>query len=516
MFNWPRAAVILAVSSLLSQILGLFRDRLLAGSFGAGTELDIYYAAFRLPDLLYVSLGSLVSVTILVPIIIERRQTGVEATERLIGSLFTVFSLFMLVGLTVIFFLVPLLAPVLAPGFTPVAHSQFILLTRILLLSPFLLGLSNLVGSVGHAAQRFTLYALSPLVYNLGIIAGIIFLVPRWGLAGLALGVALGALLHLVVQWPNLHHHGLRPRWVWPIAWREALEVARLSLPRTLGLAAHQLAFLVLTALASRLAVGSIAIFSLAYNLQSVPLGLVAMSYAVAAFPSLTAARVKQDWDAFRREVINAARQIILWSAPLLVLTIILSERLVRLLFGVGRFSDVDVKLTATVLSVFIVSLLAQGLISLLIRAYYAAGYTRRPLIVNLFGAALMIVVAAGFIYFFPAADWSLFILPGAFSLAMIINLIWLWRDFHHDLGGGGLNPIYFGKIILAAVLAALTSALVVYFWPVTIASTYVNLLVSTAAAGLAGLSAYLLVIYLSSQSVLKLTHHDQPGNTKF
>ena len=185
------------------------------------------------------------------------------------------------------YFLIPYLTGLVAPGFSESARSEFVVLARILLLSPIFLGLSNLVSSVIQSHNRFIIYALSPIFYNLGIIFGIIFLFPKFGLAGIVSGVAIGALAHLAIQIPAVIKLGYFP---WPaqkINIKETWKVAKLSFPRSLGLGLNQIILIFITAAASLLSAGSIAVFNLSFNLQSVPLAVIGMSYSVAAFPTL-------------------------------------------------------------------------------------------------------------------------------------------------------------------------------------------------------------------------------------
>ncbi len=160
------------------------------------------------------------------------------------------------------------------------------MLSRILLLSPILLGLSNLFGSVTQTFKRFFVCATSPLLYNVGIIIGILYLYPRFGLQGVVWGVILGALMHLGLQVPFVWSEGLLPRFRTP-DWGEVKRVIFLSLPRTFALSVTQIAMIFILGLASLMTVGSIAIFNLAYSLDSVPLSIIGVSYSLAAFPTL-------------------------------------------------------------------------------------------------------------------------------------------------------------------------------------------------------------------------------------
>ena len=184
-----------------SQILALVRDRLFAHTFGAGNELDLYYAAFRIPDILYVLFVSVLSVYVLLPFVAKARQESEAAGARVLGQMFTFFLLSYTAIAFVIFILAPYLVPVLFPGLVDNAET-LVLLMRILLLQPLLLGISTIFGVVTQLSHRFVLYAISPLIYNVGIICGIIFFYPYFGWSGLVIGVVVGALGHMLVQLP--------------------------------------------------------------------------------------------------------------------------------------------------------------------------------------------------------------------------------------------------------------------------------------------------------------------------
>ncbi|MEK7065941.1 MAG: lipid II flippase MurJ, partial [Patescibacteria group bacterium] len=190
-----QAAYLLGFFAILSQVLGLVRDRLLAASFGAGQTLDIYYAAFRIPDFIFITVGSMVSVSVLIPFLMNKMKEGEEEGRKFIGNIFFFFFLLVVVISGITFFLVPTLSPILFPGFDSDKLAQVIILTRVLLLSPIFLGLSNIFGTLTQTYKRFFLYALSPILYNVSIISGILFFYPMFDLVGLVYGVILGAFL---------------------------------------------------------------------------------------------------------------------------------------------------------------------------------------------------------------------------------------------------------------------------------------------------------------------------------
>ena len=283
------AAYLLAIFAFLSQVLALFRDKLLAFMFGAGHSLDIYYASFRIPDLIFVSIGSIVSASILLPYFIDRFESSPARGKKFSDAIFTVFFGAMVVTSLIAYALAPWLVPKLIPGFAHDAQlGELIWSVRIMLLSPFFLGLSNLFSSLTQMHHRFLVYAASPVVYNLGIIAGALIGYPLYGITGLALGVAFGAFLHMAIQVPFMLHEKLLPRFSLDIDWSDIKRIFLTSFPRMFTLSANQLASFVLVSLASLMATGSISIFNFAFNLQAVPLTIIGVSSSSAVFPTVS------------------------------------------------------------------------------------------------------------------------------------------------------------------------------------------------------------------------------------
>ncbi len=474
-----KAAALLAFSAGASALLGLFRDRLLAGTFGAGRSLDIYYASFRVPDLLYnVVALSLVSVTVLIPLFLEKLRRSEKEAYSFLNGIFTVFLALMSLFALILFFLAPLLAPLVAPGFSPAELESFVLLTRIMLFSSLLLGLSNLLSSVIQSFRRFFIYALSPVFYNFGIILGIVFLFPLFGFKGLAMGVVLGALLHVSIQIPGLMKLGFSPKLAFKIDFSAVKKVMKLSLPRSLGLGMHQIVLIFITAIASGLAAGSIAVFNLSLNLQSVVLAVIGVSYSVAAFPALAKLFVDDRKDEFLNQALSAARQIIFWSVPASALFIVLRAQIVRVILGTGVFSWTDTRLVAASLAIFSVSICSQALIILFVRAFYAAGKTAKPLAINVFSFALIIISAfllvrvfdasAGFRILFEklmrvegVEGTNMLMLPLAFSAGMVLNAVFLIASFSKMAGVSVMKKL--GRTLAQALFASALAGTAAY-----------------------------------------------------
>lgn len=412
--NIHHAAFWLAVFSLLSAFLGAFRDRLLAGHFGASRELDVYYAAFRVPDFIYTLMLLFTASTALIPIFLETSQNEKKSINDLIGSLIIVFaSAVFVLGLAAIF-LMPYFTDFAFPGFSFAEKSTVILLSRILLLSPLLLGLSNIFASVTQTFGRFFIYGLSPVVYNLGIIFGIFTFLNFWGLPGLVLGVILGAVLHMSVQVLLLWRLGIKPGWGWPL-FDDVRSVALLSLPRTISLEVGQILFIILTGIASTLAVGSITVFNLASNLEFIPITVIGLSYSIAAFPALAEYSLKKAKEHFEAHFSAAFRHILFWALPFSLIILVLRAQIVRVILGSGNFSWADTRLTAASLMLLSFAVTFQSIVLLLVRAFHAEGEVWRLLFISIIST----LFAVGAVF------WFVFALePGSAASSFFASLL--------------------------------------------------------------------------------------------
>ena len=369
-----QAAYLLGFFAILSQVLALFRDRILASHFGADSTLDLYYSAFRIPDILFVTVASVVSISVLIPFLIERYEKGEAQAKEFIDTVFSFFFAFIAVVGIIAYFTSPYFLSKLFPVFAQneETFNSLVSLTRILLLSPVFLGLSNLLASITQIHKRFFVYAMSPVFYNIGIIIGIIFLYPIFGINGLGLGVALGAFLHFAIQIPFILNIGMFPSFSFPIKLSFIKNIIYTSLPRTITVSANEISELFLISFASFFVEGSSSVFNFSFNLQSVPFSIIGVSYSLAAFPTLTRLFSSGSHKDFVEQMIDSARHIIFWSVPVSVLFIVLRAQIVRTILGAGRFNWDDTRPTADALALFPVSLVAQNLVTLFVRCYYS------------------------------------------------------------------------------------------------------------------------------------------------
>jgi putative peptidoglycan lipid II flippase len=519
-----KAAYILAGFALGSQLLALVRDRLLAATFGAGQTLDVYYAAFRVPDLLFATVASLLSLYALLPILSRYSTEDAGKMISFLRGTLLVFFVGMGAICGVLYFFLPYLVPLVAPGITDaVAQENLLLLAQILLLQPILLGASNIVASFTQLKHRFFLYSISPLLYNLGIIVGVIALYPLFGIAGLGWGVVLGAFLHLLVQIPFFLLHGSQPLALSSI-WKPLGEVLKLSIPRTLALAAGQISLLVLIAMASLYAEGSIAIFMFAWNLQAVPLTIIGVSYSVAAFPTLARLHALGSKYEFINHIESALRHILFWSIPAMVLLVVLRAQIVRVILGSGAFDWEATRLTAAALALFALSLCAQGMVLLIARAYYAAGKTAVPLILGVIAVSVTVVTAVVLVFLFRLSelaqlflenllrvtnigDTTILMLALAYTIGAlvqgIVGLMYLKKDFH--VAYRGLLRLFFQSGSAAVVGGVAAYGVLTIMGSVVDINTLIGILLQGVLAGIVGLLATaLMLLFLKNQEILE------------
>ncbi len=444
-----QAAYLLGFFAICSQILALARDRILAYEFGAGNTLDLYYSGFRIPDILFVTVASIVSISVLIPFLLDAYDRSEDDAKKFIDSVFTFYFVFMIVVSIIAYFATPFILKILFPDFAKAnTFGELISLTRILLLSPLFLGFSNLLASITQVNKRFFVYALSPVLYNIGIIIGAVFLYPIFGLAGLGYGVILGAFLHFAIQIPVVLEFRMLPKLHFPINFKSIKRIVYTSLPRTITVSSNELAELFLISFASFFTTGSISVFNFSFNLQAVPFSIIGVSYSLAAFPTLTRLYSQGSHEEFLRQMIDSSRHIIFWSVPISVLFIVLRAQIVRTILGTGQFSWNDTRLTAAALALFTVSLIAQNLVTLFVRSYYSQGRTKTPLFMNIISA---VVIVLGSFYLVRVFNSNVFfrdfiesilkvsdvpgtvvlMLPLGFSIGVVLNLLIHWIGFH-------------------------------------------------------------------------------------
>ncbi len=519
-----QAAYLLAIFSFGSQLLALIRDRALAHTFGAGVELDLYYTAFRIPDLMFVVFASILSVYVLIPFISKlQKNKDNNSASQLLSQIFTLFLITYSIIATLLFVNAHTILSRLFFNLYIVEPDLFVTIFRILLLQPLLLSTSSLLAVITQIQQKFIVYAISPILYNIGIIIGIFFLYPVFGLQGLAVGVVLGALAHVSIQIPLFLKSTLRFNIKKPES-KNLYNVFAVAFPRALTLSLNQLVLLILTIIASGMTIGSVSVFQFAWNLQSVPLTIIGVSYSVAAFPILVKLLAEEQYEKFNNHIRTAFRHIIFWSVPIIILFILLRAHIIRILLGSGNFSWDDTRLTAAVFAIFIISLLAQAINLLSIRAFYAHGDTKTPLKVAIVGSTVTLtftlltyfylynspVIWASVERFLRITDVTgseVIILAVGFTVGVIIQaliMMWLLQKVFNGIFKDLM--VTFRNSLTASFVGGIGVYLILNFIVKGInQETFIGISIQAFIAGLFGL----LLIYISHKYLNSLELHE-------
>lgn len=436
-------AAIVALAFLVSRVLGMIREIVIAARFGTGETYDAYVAAFRIPDLLFVVVMSGAFGSAFIPVFGGFLGTGDrDRAWRLANTLMTwTMVVLVVVSLGISLLAGPLIGRVIAPDLSPDAQALAVDLTRLLLVSPLLLGLGAAAKGMLEAQDAFTLPAIAPVLYNVGIIFGAVMLAPMMGIHGLVAGVLIGASAHVLVQLVGLVRRGLRFRPSFDLHTEGLGEVARLMGPRVLGQAAGQGNLIVMTNLASRLGEGSISALNYANALVLLPHGILAMSLSTVIFPRLARQFARGERAEMRRMLMDGLRPLLFLVLPVTVVMLAFRTSIVQVLFQYGSFGAESTDLVALAVALFSLGLLARSLIEPVTRAFYAMHDTRTPVAISI--AAVLANIALG---------WWLSRSFGFAGLALgmsitytlrMLALVWLlsrrtdgiWRDLVDTLG---------------------------------------------------------------------------------
>ena len=489
-----RAGLIVSAAYLVSRVLGYVRVVVIGSTLGASPELDAFLAAFRIPDLIFQLVAAGTVAAALVPMVAGQLVSG--RTSRAWHIVSTIASL-MTVGLVILagvaWLAAPLLVPLIAPGFAGEQLRQTIDLTRLMLLAPMFLALGAVASSALNAHNRFAASAIAPIVYNLAIIGAALILTPSLGVTGLAIGVLAGSLLHLLVQLPPLARAGFRFTPNLDAGDPEVREALRLMGPRAVALGAGQITFLVATAFASGLATGSVTAFTFAFTVFSIPLSVIGVPLGIVALPTLSRDLARGAIDEFVALLSRATRLILFLILPLVALGIALCGPAATVLFNHGKFTEASVELVAGTLLVLLLALPAEGLLTILVRAFYANRDTRTPALAAILGVALNVSIGAFALY---GLHWGLAGIAAGIAVGSTVEAIVLALLLRREIPAFDPGQIVgaAAPVVVASLAAGLVAAGVVVILDPRLhdASTQVRALVELVVGGALGGLAYL------------------------
>jgi putative peptidoglycan lipid II flippase len=453
-----QASLILTAAALASRALGWLRLLVIGSQFGAGRELDAYFAAFRIPDAIFqlVVAGALSAA--LIPVFQSyRAKADEDEAWRLASSVINLVLIALSAFSLLMAIFAPWIVPLITPGFDAPTTELTVRMTRIMLLSPVFIGMGAVVSGILNSYERFAWPAIAPLVYNLAIIAAAILLAPLIGVEGLAVGVAIGSLAHLLVQLPNLASVGQRYDLSLSISHPGVRRVAWLMAPRTLGLAAVQINFLASTLLATGQPEGSVTAYNYGFQLMQVPVGVVGVSVAIAIFPRLSRDAALDRINDVRHDLSTAMRVLLFVALPLTAVMTVLREPLTAVFFQYGLFSAQSTDRTAVALFYFTLGLAAQVLVPILARAFYALQDTRTPVLWAIVAVALNVPLMAWLVG--PMGVGGLALALSITASLEVLGLLWALRSRLRGLDGGAILSSLARSTAAAAVAAVVMFA---------------------------------------------------------
>jgi putative peptidoglycan lipid II flippase len=385
-FSTALVMVIFAATKLIS----LVQTFIIARYFGVGRELDAYVTANRVPELIVVLISGGALGHAFIPIFSgylakQDRDGAWRLASMVINAVLTA----ALVLSALVFVLTPWLVPnVIAPGFAPATTEQTVVLMRILLLGTIIFSISGIFSGILQSHNHFLLPALAPIMYDIGILFGVVVLLRPFGLEGVAVGTVLGAAMHLLVQVPGLVRHRMRWQPIFTFADPQLRTVVKRMIPRILGLGVFQLNFLVMTNIASRLGEGAVSAFDWGWRLMQIPQTLIGTAMGIVIFPTLAALSATGDEVGKRLAMSSALRFILVASIPSAVGLIVVGQPLVSLLEG-GAFDASASALVYSTLRAFTLGLIVHSMLEVVARSFYAEGDTYTPLWAALVGAVV-------------------------------------------------------------------------------------------------------------------------------
>jgi len=449
------SALILSVMIIASRFFGFVRYRTLA-SFFTKEDLDVFFASFRIPDLVFEILITGALTSTFIPIFIRYQKNKKELSESIstiINSIFLCLVLFIIV----LCIFLDILMPFIAPGYSTAKNEQIVYYSRLLLLGqlPFLV-LGNFLTGIGQANKTFLLTAIAPILYNVAIIVATIFFASKLFLLAPILGVIAGAFIFLIIQIPLLAHSDFTYAFVIKRT-RGLVEFFRMMIPRAFTVIVAQIDATVDLTLTTFLGAGAYTVFYLAQHLQLLPVSVIGIAFGQASLPYLSEMYAQGKNEDFKNVVTGSILNLFFLTIPFMSFFVFARTPLVRLFFGGQKFDWDGTVLTAITLSYFSISLPFHSIYYFLTRCFYALLDSRTPFYISIFSIAVNTGLSLLFVFVFHFPVWALAI---SFSTSMIINVILLFFILSRRL-----KNIEFGfifretvKISIATFVASLGS----------------------------------------------------------
>jgi len=446
------SAIILSFMIVVSRVFGFMRYRILAGYFSKN-ELDIFFASFRIPDLVFEILITGALTSSFIPVFIRYQKSREELDEN-ISSIFNLLSLCLFVIVIALFFGMDWIVPAITPGFSGDKIRDIVMYSKVLLLGqlPFLV-VGNFLTGIAQAKKTFFITALAPVIYNVAVIIFTYFFAPQMHLFAPIWGTVIGSALFFVIQFPVMFLYGFSYRPLVKIT-TGVKDFFRMVVPRILTVIITQIDATIDLTLTTLMGAGAYTEFYFAQHLQLLPVSVIGIAFGQASLPYLSEMFEAKREDAFRKVIVDSVLNLFFFTIPIMGFFIVARTPMVRLFFGGEKFDwDATVQ-TAFALSYFSLSLPFHAIYYFLTRCFYAIHDSRTPFVFSLLSIVVNTVMSLVFVLVLKLPIWSLAL---SFSAAIVFNSVALFFLLSRRLGGLDLKTITREtlKITLAMLVAA-------------------------------------------------------------
>jgi putative peptidoglycan lipid II flippase len=493
------ATFVLVAAMLLSRLLGLLRDRLLASYF-LPSDLGVYLAAFRIPNLLFelIVMGAftIAFIPVFTRYILKNQKEDAILMSSILVNITTIMIIIVLIPLLLF---APYFCRLFAPGFTEQELIMMTSFTRLMLVFqviPLMLG--NYFTGILQSYKYFLIPSLAPVLYNVGVIFGIVVFSQSFGLYAPVIGTAIGAGLFFLIHLPFVIHLGYRHRFAINIKNLGVREVLKLMIPRTIGLGVSQIDSTVDLILSSLLGPTMVTVFNFAQHLQYMPVGLFGATLSQAVLPTLSRYYANNNRQSYQRILFSSLLQVLFLLLPVTAFFLVLRIPIVRLVFGGDRFDWEATVLTAHTLSFFALSIPSQAFIPILARGFYAACDSKTPMILSIINVIFNAVLSYLFVVYYHLPIWSLGLSATlAYTIQVVLLTFMLIKKQHLNISKEIIQSLLKMFVATLCMIVTLYIPLKLFDQLVFDTTRTFGLFMLTATSSLIGFGTYLIVAWM-------------------
>ncbi len=448
------ATALIATTSLLSYAMGLVRDRIIAINFGTTSATDTYNASFLIPDILFNLFIAGALAAAFMPIFNEYLIKDKEEAHKIANTMLNGAIILITTLSLITYILMPEIISTIFQNTEPEAQKDIISMTRLMLFSAVIFAVSNTIGNILMCYKHFLAYAISPILYNLGIIFGVLAFKEEYGIYSAAIGILIGAVLHCIIRIIDIKFTEYKYSLSLDITHPGFKRIVKLMIPRAISLIAWQLNLYIFAIVGIRLIEGGLAAFNFARNIQSFAVSLFGISFATAVFPYLTNSISTDDNKSYTEHIQKTVQRILFFTIPSMIGLMLLARPVVEIILSGGVFDENSVQLTSTILFFFAISIPFESLSHILSRAFYAVKDTITPMCINLISMFII-----GFCTLFLAPKYGIEWFSIGFSLGFIFYVLVTTILLKKHLASFSMKSFFlsFGKIIIATGIMAIS-----------------------------------------------------------